>query len=280
MKQSHSIQRICQVLGICRSAYYAWQQRKLDGSYHEFTPQFLSALKEAFYASRCSAGARTLATILTQKGFTLNRYYAAKAMKQLGLVSKQPRKKVTNTVEKLHDLIPNRLNRQFNVDKPNQVWCGDVTCIWVGSRWAYLAVVMDLFARKPIGWAISYSPDSALTKKALSLAYEKRGKPKKVLFHSDQGSHYTSKAYQTLLWRYRMQGSLSRRGNCWDNAPMERFFRSLKSEWIPKAGYENLEQAKIDIDQYMYRYFCQLRPHTHNKGETPDQAEMKFRKNL
>ena len=131
---------------------------------------------------------------------------------------------------KEHVAIPNLLERQFDVTEPNQVWCGDVTYIWTGNRWAYLAVVIDLFARKPVGWAMSHSPDSELTAKALTMAYELRGRPGNVMFHSDQGSHYTSRKFRQRLWRYQITQSMSRRGNCWDNAPMERFFRSLKTE--------------------------------------------------
>jgi len=109
------------------------------------------------------------------------------------------------------------------VAAPDQVWCGDVTYIWTGKRWAYLTIVMDLFARKPIGWAMSFSPDSQLTGDALSMAFEARGKPKNVMFHSDQGCHYTSRKFRQLLWRYQLKQSMSRRGNCWDNALMERF---------------------------------------------------------
>jgi len=108
-----------------------------------------------------------------------------------------------------------------------------VTYIWTGQRWSYLAVVMDLFARKPVGWAFSRSPNSGLTKQALHMAYELRGRPSGVMFHSDQGSHYTSINFRQNLWRLQIKQSMSRRGNCWDNAPMERFFRSLKSEWVP-----------------------------------------------
>ncbi|BBU84462.1 hypothetical protein EIMP300_58620 [Escherichia coli] len=113
-----------------------------------------------------------------------------------------------------HVAIPNYLERQFAVTEPNQVWCGDVTYIWTGKRWAYLAVVLDLFARKPVGWAMSFSPDSRLTMKALEMAWETRGKPVGVMFHSDQGSHYTSRQFRQLLWRYRIRQSMSRRGNC------------------------------------------------------------------
>jgi putative transposase len=137
----------------------------------------------------------------------------------------------------------------------------------------YLAVVIDLFARKPIGWAISVSLDSKLTGKALSMAFESRGKPKGVMFHSDQGSHYTSRSYRQLLWRYQIKQSLSRRGNCWDNSPMERFFRSLKTEWIPVSGYRSFSEARKHITRYITGYYSQLRPHQYNGGLTPNESE-------
>ena len=115
----------------------------------------------------------------------------------------------------------------------------------------YLAVVIDLFSRKPVGWAMSLSPDSRLTGKALLMAYESRHKSKEVMIHSDQGSHYTSRYYRQLLWRCQIKQSLSRRGNCWDNAPMERFFRSLKTEWVPSVGYRSFAEAKYEITRYM-----------------------------
>src|SRR5690606_30304760 len=116
---------------------------------------------------------------------------------------------------------------------PNQVWTGDMTCIWSGKRCAYLGVVLHRIARRPIGCAMSLTADSALTTRALMMAYESRGNPSGVMFHSDQGCQYTSLAFRQQVWRYRMTQSMSRRGNCWDNSPMERFFRSLKSEWVP-----------------------------------------------
>jgi len=111
--------------------------------------------------------------------------------------------------------MPNELNRQFNVGGPNQVWCGDVTYIWTGQRWSYLAVVIYLFARKPIGWVLSRLPDSNLTKQTLNMAYELRGGPKVIMFYSDQGSHYKSISFRQNLWRLQIRQSMSRRGNCW-----------------------------------------------------------------
>lgn len=226
--------------------------------------------------SKGSAGARTIALIATERGHPLSRYRAGNLMKEQQLFSCQLPKHAYKKALQEHVCIPNHLDRTFTVSRPNEVWCGDVTYIWTGKRWAYLAVVLDLFGRKPVGWAMSWSPDSQLTKQALTMAYESRGKPKGVMFHSDQGSHYTSRAYRQLLWRYQMKQSMSRRGNCWDNSPMERFFRSLKTEWLPETGCQSFEQAKAVVWNYIIGYYSQVRPHSHNNGLTPNEAEKRF----
>ncbi|GAA3945746.1 hypothetical protein GCM10022278_01140 [Allohahella marinimesophila] len=189
-------------------------------------------------------------------------------MAEAGVESKQPRH-VYKVAKVESEIAPNQLNREFDAEKPNQKWTGDVTYIWAGTQWTYLAVVMDLHRRELIGWAMSDSPDSELTKRALTVAYEARGCPKNVMFHSDQGCHYTSVSFRRLLWRYRMTQSMSRRGNCWDNAPMERFFRSLKTEWIPKSGYHSPSAAKADVLRYVTWYYNRVRPHSYNGYESP-----------
>jgi len=141
------------------------------------------------------------------------------------------------------------------------VWCGDITYVWAEGRWHYLAAVLDLHTRRVAGWAFSATPDAELVSKALDMAYEQRGKPQQVLFHSDQGSQYASRLFRQRLWRYRMQQSMSRRGNCWDNSPMERLFRSLKSEWIPQTGYLTAQQAQRDISYYLMHRYSWVRPH-------------------
>ena len=197
-------------------------------------------------------------------------------MKTMNLVSCQLPKHAYRKAAQEHVAIPNLLDRQFAVTEPNQVWCGDVSFIWTGNRWAYLAVVMDLFARKPIGWAMSYSPDSSLTCQALTMAFEYRGQPKNVMFHSDQGTHYTSRKFRQLIWRYRLTQSMSRRGNCWDNSPMERFFRSLKTEWVPTTGYRSFTEAKRKVGDYILGYYSRLRPHSYNGGLTPNESEKRY----
>jgi len=236
----------------------------------------MALVKQAHSASNGSAGARTVAGIVSNLGTPLSRYRASKMMKSLSLVSCQT---PTHRYKKSggeHVVAPNYLARHFNVDQPNQVWCGDVTYIWTGTRWAYLAVVLDLFARKPIGWAMSSSPNSDLTCQALNMAFEQRGKPRDLMFHSDQGCHYTSLQFRQSLWKKQIKQSMSRRGNCWDNAPMERFFRSLKTEWVPTLGYSSLNDAKTHVFRYITGYYSELRPHTFNRGMTPNEKEAQY----
>lgn len=233
-------------------------------------------VKRAHNLSNGSVGARSIADIVTGFGTPLSRYRAGRLMTELDLVSTQLPKHKYRKENQVHADIPNLLDRQFNPRQPNQVWCGDVTYIWAGNRWAYLAVVLDLYTRKPVSWALSISPNSNLTSKALTMAFETRGRPQGLMFHSDQGSHYTSLKFRQHLWRYQVKQSMSRRGNCWDNAPMERFFRSLKSEWIPSYGYRSLNEARRMIDEYMTGYYSQFRPHQHNGGLSPNKAEELF----
>ena len=143
------------------------------------------------------------------------------------------------------------------------MWCGDVTYVRCDAGWLYLALVIDLYARRIIGWACSNSPDTLLTKKALRMAFEAQGRPKGILYHSDQGCHYTSDGFQKLVEHYGIKPSMSRRGNCWDNVVMERTFRSFKTEWMPKRGYLDHEEAERDIVGYM-KYFNGTRCHSYN----------------
>ena len=198
-------------------------------------------------------------------------------MREAGIQSKQAPKHRYKVAEEESVIAPNLLEREFQVEAPNQVWCGDVTYIWAGVQWLYLAIVMDLYARKIVGWACSDSPDSQLTCAALRIAYESRGKPKGVMFHSDQGSHYTSLTFRQLLWRYRMTQSMSRRGNCWDNSPVERFFRSLKTEWIPKEYYRSYDEAETDVQKYILRHYNVSRGHSYNNYLPPETAERLLR---
>ena len=240
----------------------------------------LAEVKRIHELSNGSAGARSIALISTDNELPMSRYVAGNRMKELGLVSCQLPQHSYKKSGSEHTAIPNLLNREFTVERPNQAWCGDVTYIWTGRRWSYLAVVLDLYARQVVGWAMSNSPDSELTSKALRMAFESRGRPKGLMFHSDQGCHYTSLKFRQTLWRYQITQSMSRRGNCWDNAPMERFFRSLKTEWMPTTGWSSFTEAQCEIARYITGYYSQIRPHTFNGGLTPAAAEVMYENRL
>tara|TARA_R110002020_G_C16215717_1_gene767317 strand:+ start:424 stop:1272 length:849 start_codon:yes stop_codon:yes gene_type:complete len=271
------VKDLCEVLDVHRSTFKYWQRR--DKRISPEAIRLRSLVRKAHRLSNGSAGARTVADMITNDdthSITLTRYRAGRLMKKLKLVSCQLPKHAYKKAAQEHVAIPNLLDRQFAVTAPNQVWCGDVSFIWTGSRWAYLAVVMDLFARQPVGWAMSHSPDSNLTCQALTMAFERRGQPKDLMYHSDQGCHYTSRKFRRLIWRYRMTQSMSRRGNCWDNSPMERFFRSLKTEWVPTTGYRNFTEAKQRISDYILGYYSRWRPHSYNGGLTPSESEKRY----
>ncbi|EFH7408141.1 IS3-like element ISEc31 family transposase, partial [Escherichia coli] len=267
LSDSHSVVSLCSALEIHRSSYRYWRKRR--DTVNPARVRLCSEIRRAWNQSRGSAGARTLAEMLTQNGVPMSRYRAGRLMKYLNLSSCQPGKHQYKNARQEHTCLPNLLERQFAVPEPDRVWCGDITYIWAGNRWCYLAVVMDLFARRVIGWSLSANADTALISSALRMAYEVRGQPRDVMFHSDQGSQYTGLKYQQLLWRYRIKQSVSRRGNCWDNSPMERFFRSLKTEWVPTDGYTGKDVARQQISSYILNYYNSVRPHHYNGGLTP-----------
>lgn len=259
------------MFGVHRSSFYYQRQRRQHVDVERI--RLKDKVKQIHADSRRSAGARTISALLKTQGEPVGRFKAGQLMKEAHLVSKQPgrhRYKVTGGEAQI---AANHLNRQFATERPDQFWCGDVTYIWAGHCWIYLAVVLDLYARRVVGWAVSDTPDSALTRQALSLAFELRGRPKGVTFHSDQGCHYTSQAFRQQLWQYQIRQSMSRRGNCWDNAPMERFYRSLKTEWIPDSGYRSAGEAKRDVLMYVRHYYNFMRPHSTNNYLTPARKE-------
>lgn len=230
-------------------------------------------MTELFNASRGSAGSRTLQEQMHDIGYPIGRFKVRRLMAEANLVSRQPGGHRYKRTGQAHVAIPNKLDRQFDVVSPNQVWCGDISYVWAGDRWHYLAVVMDLHTRRVVGAAIASRPNADLVKASLEQALIERSYPNGLLFHSDQGSQYASRKFRRHLWRHRIDQSMSRRGNCWDNAPMERLFRSLKTEWMPPLGYRSLTAAQRDINDYFMRYYNWLRPHTANNGMPPARAE-------
>ncbi|MFZ7016839.1 IS3 family transposase [Pseudomonas aeruginosa] len=274
LSEQESVEVVCSAFDVARSCYYVHRlrRRRVDAR----RVALRSQVNQLFSQSRGSAGSRSILGMLREEGVTIGRFRVRRLMRELGLVSKQPGSHAYKQATVERPDIPNRLNREFATEHPNQVWCGDITYVWAQGRWHYLAAVLDLHTRRVIGWAFSAKPDAELVIKALDMAYEQRGKPQQVLFHSDQGSQYASRLFRQRLWRYRMQQSMSRRGNCWDNSPMERLFRSLKSEWVPSTGYLTAQEAQRDISHYLMHRYNWIRPHQFNDGLPPAVAEEKL----
>ncbi|HFH3372132.1 IS3 family transposase [Pseudomonas aeruginosa] len=270
LSEQESVEVVCSAFDVARSCYYVHRlrRRRVDAR----RVALRSQVNQLFSQSRGSAGSRSILGMLREEGVTIGRFRVRRLMRELGLVSKQPGSHAYKQATVERPDIPNRLNREFATEHPNQVWCGDITYVWAQGRWHYLAAELDLL----IGWAFSAKPDAELVIKALDMAYEQRGRPQQVLFHSDQGSQYASRLFRQRLWRYRMQQSMSRRGNCWDNSPMERLFRSLKSEWVPSTGYLTAQEAQRDISHYLMHRYNWIRPHQFNDGLPPAVAEEKL----
>jgi putative transposase len=270
LSEHYCVNDCCRVFGISRSSFYAWRERQ--GKVNPSREKLKAALVKHHRASRASAGSRTLAKELQADGHCVGRFLARSLMREAGIASRQRRRHKYKASGAEALVIPHVLKREFAVSAINKVWCGDVTYIQVGKRWMYFAAVLDLFARRIVGWSFSMISDTELTCEALRMAVELRGHPKDVLFHSDQGCQYTSYKFRKELLEHGCRQSMSRKGECWDNAPMERFFGSLKSEWVPEKGYESEHEAKVDVQRYVTRYNT-TRLHSYNGYRSPVATE-------
>ncbi|MDD2130879.1 IS3 family transposase [Pseudomonas sp. 17391] len=274
LRSEEPVDLLCSVFEVTRFCYYAHCRKRRSPDVERLVLR--SRVNELFTQSRSAAGSRSIMLMMRADGIEIGRFKVRKLMNEMKLISKQPGSHayIKATVERPD--IPNVLDREFTVSAPNEVWCGDITYVWAQGRWHYLAAVIDLFARRVVGWAFSSKPDADLVIKALDMDYEQCGRPQNVLFHSDQGSQYGSRGFRQRLWRYRFKQSMSRRGNCHDNAPMERLFRSLKTEWIPAVGYMSASLAQQDIGRFLMQRYNWQRPHQFNSGLAPAVAEEKL----
>lgn len=262
---------------VSRSAYYAWLKRPGKVITAEQLHLYRRA-KMLFKRSRSSLGYRELRKRLSKEGFDISNYGTQQLMHKLGLLVTQRIAYKVTTKRKHSDVVAdNLLNQNFNPTAPNQVWAGDVTYLKTGEGWMYLAIVMDLYSRRIVGWHIDKRMTTELVSKALIKAYNLRQPPKGLVFHSDRGSQYTSKHYRALLRRFSIRASMGDVGACWDNAVVERFFGSLKHDWLLKVPQPTREFMKNDVAAYM-RYYNIERLHTANNDMSPIEYENSLRK--
>lgn len=246
---------------VSSSAYYAWKRRPGELiTAHQL--HLYRRCKALFKASRGSLGSRQLMKKLRKEGFHVGRYKVRKLMTRLNLVVKQRIAYKVTTKQKHNSVVAdNLLDQQFNPEKPNQVWAGDVTYLRTAEGWMYLAMVMDLHSRRVIGWAVNKRMTVNLVVSALKMAINLRGRHKGLMFHSDRGSQYTSKIFQRLLAKNGITSSMSHKGACLDNAVVERFFGSLKHEWLLNIHHLTRDGMKKDVEAYI-KYYNRDRLHT------------------
>lgn len=246
---------LCRVMGVSRSGFYTYKKRMRSPKSCAYQKRLEARVREIFEASGGSYGSRRISKQLRKDGFPVGRYQARSLMRKLRLVCKQRRRfKVTTDSRHNHSVAPNLLQRQFDVARPNQAWCTDITYVWTLEGWLYLAAVIDLHSRQVVGWTIGERMTTALVKDALMMAIWRRQPEAGLLHHSDRGSQYTSAEYQAILQQREIVVSMSRKGNCWDNSPMERFFGSLKSERLDNCRFTTRAQARAEILDYIGYY--------------------------
>ena len=273
-QKAEAVAPLCKVLGVSRSGYYASQQRARE-------PVKLcresTHLQAAFAASGRCYGSRRLRVALQDQGLAVGRYRVRTLMRTLGLRPVWKRKFI-HTTDSRHGLpvAENVLARQFEPARANVAWVSDITYIRTRSGWLYLAAVLDLFSRKIVGWSMAPSMPAELVCSALQMAITQRAAPTGLLVHSDRGSQYASEAHRALLTSHGLQASMSRKGNCWDNAVMERFFLNLKMERVWQRDYANHAEAIRDITDYIVGFYNNVRLHSKLGYLTPTAYERKM----
>ncbi len=266
-----SVKTMCELLGVARVGYYAWLNDPVSDRAEE-DARLLKLIRASFIASHGIYGAPRILQDLRERGEPCSKHRVARFMRENGLRALHGYRIRHIPVPKPPALIPNLLRRQFTVSQPNEAWVTDITYIRPWQGWLYLAVVMDLFSRKIVGWATRQTIHRELVLDAVAKAVQQR-RPRNTLIHSDQGTQYGSDAWRRICMANRLEPSMSRRGNCWDNAVAESFFSSLKKERIKKRIYSNRDAATSDLAEYIEDFYNSVRRHSHLGGVSPNEFE-------
>ena len=270
-RDQYSVKVMCRILGVARSGYYDWLKEPLSKRAQE-NARLLRLIRASFNASHGIYGAPRVFLDLREAGETCSKHRVTRLMRENGLRAVHGYRTRRVSVGKAPALIPNVLKRQFTVSQPNKVWVTDITYIRTWQGWLYLAVVMDLFSRKIVGWATRSTIHRELVLDAVLMAVRNR-RPRGALIHSDQGTQYGSDAWRRFCKSNHLEPSMSRKGNCWDNAVAESFFGSLKKERIKKHIYKDRDLANSDIADYIQAFYNRTRRHTHVGGVSPEVFE-------
>ncbi|HLF17902.1 MAG TPA: IS3 family transposase [Candidatus Omnitrophota bacterium] len=257
-KTEFKINTMCQTLKVSRSGYYRWLDQRTEAK-----DPIREDIKRVFFESHRSYGSPRIYRQLKTEGITCGRHRIARLMREDGIIARRHRKyKKPVSMQRIQPVANNILDRAFQVSMKDTVWACDVSYFWTHDGWVHLAIVMDLFSRKVIGWSMSNRIDKELTQDALSMALAAREPNRTVMHHSDQGAEYSNKEYQALLRKNNMVISMSRKANCYDNAVVESFFKTIKTELTRRKKFNTKDEAQSAIFEYIEIFYNRKRMHS------------------
>ena len=265
----------CDVLQVSRGGFYAWKNRTISGRARR-RAELIEIIREIHAVKYQDAyGAVRVHRELIAQGHACNRKTVARCMKQAGILAKTAKKFRVSTTDSSHPhpVARNVVNRDFTPSRKNETWTADITYIPTGEGWLYLAAVEDLYSRKIVGWSMSERMESRLVVDALEMAIQRELPGEGLTAHSDRGVQYASEHYQTLLKKHAVTCSMSRKGNCWDNAPMESFFATLKKELVHHEEYRTRAEARRSLFEYIEVFYNRIRRHSTLGYVSPEQFE-------
>ena len=272
-RQEFRVTRLCHVLQVSRSGFYAWQGRP-ESQRAQQNRDLLTHMQRLHQQTREAYGAWKMWHLLKQTGHACGRHRVARLRRVAGMVARRRRRFVRTIQARPEKVsIPNQLNREFTVAQKNRVWAADITYIPTRAGWLYLAVLLDLYSRRVVGWAMSERQTTTLVVEAWRMAWEQRHPAEGLLHHSDQGNQYTANLYRTILTRRGVVLSLSRKGNCYDNAVAESFFSSLKNELTHDRSFRDRAEARQAIFEYIEGFYNRTRLHQTLGYRSPEEFE-------
>ena len=254
---------LCKALDVSTSGFHNWLNRRPAKRTLE-NESLLGLIRRSFHDSDRTYGARRVWHDVLAEGFTCGLHRIERLMRSNALKARPRRRRLPSDtgLRVINMIAPNILDRQFHATQPNRKWIADFTYVWTAEGWLYVAAVIDLFSRRVVGWSMSATMTAQLVTDALLMAIWRRGKPDALLHHSDQGSQYTSEQFRTLMQDNGVTCSMSRSGNVWDNAAMESFFSTLKTERTERKVYRSRNQARADIFDFIERFYNPIRRHS------------------
>ncbi len=271
---------MCRILQVSRAGYYYWLRRKISARQSE-DGRLLEIIKHHHRRSRGTYGLPRIYAAIRKEGLKVNRKKIARLMRANNIKAKTKRRfRITTVRNSEAAASENILNQNFTASKENKIWTGDITYLWTKEGWLYLAVVMDIYSRKIVGWSIDSSLSTELVIRALVMAIVHRNPQRGIIFHSDRGSQYTSSSFRQILKNYGMLQSMSSKGNCYDNAITESFFHTLKTELVYWERYRTREEAKRSIFEYIEINYNRRRLHSSLGYLSPVEFEGKNKEEL